>query len=75
MCHRAGMTDARPGPHTFRHTAAISYLRNGGGEFTLQIMLGHTTLQMTRRYVSSLGEEDMINAHKLASPVDNLKLK
>ena len=75
LCHRAGVTDARPGPHTFRHTAAISYLRNGGGEFTLQIMLGHSTLQMTRRYVSSLGAEDMINAHKLASPVDNLKLK
>ena len=42
---------------------------------TLQIMLEHTTLQMTKRYVSSLGAEDMINTHKLASPVDNFKLK
>ena len=75
LCLRAGITGTKPGPHTFRHTAAISYLRNGGGEFTLQIMLGHSTLQMTRRYVSSLGAEDMISAHKLASPVDNLKLK
>ena len=75
MCHRAGITDARPGPHAFKHTAAISYLRNGGGEFTLQIMLGHSILQMTKHYVSSLGAEDMISAHKLASPVDNLKLK
>jgi len=72
LCKRAEITDATPGPHTFRHTAAISYLRNGGGEFTLQNMLGHSTLQMTRRYVSSLGAEDMIVVHKKASPVDNL---
>lgn len=71
LCHRANITDAKPGPHTFRHTAAISCLRNGMGEFTLQIMLGHSTLQMTRRYVSSLSQEDMIEAHKKASPVDN----
>ena len=72
LCHRAAIADAKPGPHTFRHTAAISFLRNGGSEFTLQIMLGHSTLQMTRRYVSTLGEDDMIRAHEIASPVDNL---
>lgn len=71
LCHRANITDAKPGSHTFRHTAAIACLRNGMGEFTLQIMLGHSTLAMTRRYVSSLGQEDMIEAHKKASPVDN----
>ena len=74
LCARANIIDAKPGPHTFRHTAAINYLRNGGDEFTLQIMLGHSTLQMTRRYVSSLGTEDMIRVHKKASPVDNMRL-
>lgn len=72
LCHRARITDAKPGPHTFRHTAAINYLRNGGSEFTLQIMLGHATLQMTRKYVSSLGAEDMIKMHEIASPVDRM---
>ena len=74
LCHLAGINDAKPGPHTFRHTAAISCLRNGMGEFQLQMMLGHSTLQMTRRYVSSLNADDVIKAHRKASPVDNMKL-
>lgn len=74
LCRRARIKGAKPGAHTFRHTAAINYLRNGGSEFTLQIMLGHSTLQMTRKYVSSLGQEDMIKAHRQASPVDNMRL-
>jgi site-specific recombinase XerD len=73
LCVRAGITDTRPSIHTFRHTAAICFLRNGGSEFLLQIMLGHSTLMMTRRYVSTLGTDDMIKAHTRASPVDNLR--
>lgn len=75
LAQRAGITGVKLGPHTFRHTAAISYLRNGGSEFTLQLMLGHSTLQMTRKYVATLGEEDLIKAHRTASPVDNLGIK
>jgi len=75
LYHRAGINGTKCGPHTFRHTAAINYLRNGGSEFTLQIMLGHSTLTMTRKYVASLGEDDLIRVHKIASPVDNLGLK
>ena len=75
LCERAGIKDAKCGPHTFRHTAAILSLRNGMGVFTLQLMLGHSTLAMTRRYVSSLGAEDLLREHKKASPVDNLNLK
>jgi len=74
LCHRAGVVGVKPGAHTFRHTAAISYLRNGGDLFTLQCMLGHSTLEMTRRYTSSLGAEDMIRVHKKASPVDRMGL-
>lgn len=72
LCKRANIKDAKPGPHTFRHTAAIHCLRNGMGEFTLQMMLGHSTLRMTRQYVSALADEDIIKAHRQASPVDNL---
>lgn len=60
-------------PHKLRHTFAISYLRAGGDVFSLQYILGHSTLQMTQRYLQSLNAEDAINAHKKFSPLDNLK--
>jgi len=75
LCRWAKITGVKCGTHTFRHTAAINYLRNGGSEFTLQIMLGHTSLAMTRRYVMAMGTEDMARVHEKASPVDNLRIK
>jgi site-specific recombinase XerD len=61
-------------PHKLRHTFAISYLRAGGDVFSLQYLLGHTTLQMTQRYLQSLNADDAIAAHKRFSPLDNMSL-
>jgi site-specific recombinase XerD len=72
---RAGITRAKRGPHTFRHTAALAYYRNGGDIDTLQIMLGHSSTLITRAYLSTLGADDMIKVHEKASPVDNMKLR
>jgi site-specific recombinase XerD len=59
-------------PHKLRHSFAISFLRNGANPFELQIALGHTTLEMTRRYTQALGFEDVFKRHVMASPVDRL---
>ena len=61
----------RCSPHTFRHTFARGYLVNGGDVFSLQQILGHTTLDMVRRYVT-LSEADLVARHRDASPADRL---
>jgi integrase/recombinase XerC len=58
--------------HKFRHTFAIMFLRNGGSEFNLQYILGHTTLLMTQKYVRSLGWDDAFRSHEGSSPVGHL---
>ncbi len=58
--------------HKLRHSFAISFLRNGANPFELQIALGHSTLEMTRRYTQALGFEDVFKRHVIASPVDRL---
>ena len=71
---KAGITGVRSSPHTLRHTAAVSFMRNGGDAFSLQRLLGHSTLVMTRHYCE-LADVDVKKAHMSASPVDNLGLK
>lgn len=68
---RAGIADEGC-VHRFRHTFAVSFLRTDGNPFNLQYLLGHSSLEMVRHYVATLGMEDALKAHIKASPADNM---
>ena len=59
--------------HRFRHTFAINYLRRYPNIFTLQKVLGHTSLDSTRRYLK-IAQVDIIEAHRTASVADGWRL-
>jgi site-specific recombinase XerD len=60
--------------HRFRHTFALNFLRADRNVFNLQYLLGHSDLDMVRRYTITLGMEDALKAHEKASPVEYLGL-
>jgi site-specific recombinase XerD len=68
---RAGVESCHP--HRFRHTFAVNYLRNGGDPYTLQIILGHSSMDMVQTYLR-LSKIDFDTKHRLASPVENMHL-
>lgn len=71
MCQRANVPAYSP--HDFRHTFAVNYLRNYPNIYALQQMLGHSSLDMVKRYLV-LSESDLQNAHMHASPVEHWNL-
>jgi len=59
--------------HLCRHTFATNYLINGGDVFSLQQILGHTSLEMVRRYVTLASAQVRVQ-HRKYSPMDRMNL-
>ena len=75
LAARGGVTGRRISPHTFRHTFAVNYLRAGGDERSLRLILGHRTgdsIEAYLRYV--FGEQHIKERHTRFSPVERLRL-
>jgi integrase/recombinase XerD len=66
LCQRLGFAAPVRTLHAFRHTFAVNYLRRGGSVFHLQKVLGHSTLEMTRRY-ANLVTTDLQAMHEQVS--------
>ncbi|MDQ0189248.1 tyrosine-type recombinase/integrase [Alicyclobacillus cycloheptanicus] len=64
---RAGIANqVRCSPHTFRHTFAKNFLMAGADIIALQRILGHSSMEMVRKYVQHR-PEDLREAHDLFS--------
>ena len=70
LCKRLGFQPPARTLHAFRHTFAVNYLRRGGSVFHLQKVLGHSTLEMTRRY-ANLVTADLQAVHERVSLLAN----
>jgi integrase/recombinase XerD len=65
---RAGVS--RCYPHRLRHTFALLYLKGGGDPYTLQYLLGHEDMTVTREYVK-IAAQDAREMYR--SPLDALR--
>ncbi|PAK55398.1 tyrosine-type recombinase/integrase [Paenibacillus sp. 7541] len=61
-------------PYDLRHVFALEFLRNGANAFATQRALGHTTMEMTRRYIA-LVNDDLKAEHAKSSPLNKLTEK
>jgi integrase/recombinase XerD len=64
---KAGIMNCHP--YRFRRTFAVEYLRNEGCIFTLQMILGHSSLELVQHYIR-LAKADAKNSHRRVSPAD-----
>lgn len=62
LCRKLGFDPPPRAIHALRHTFATNYIRRGGSQFMLMKILGHTTLEMTKKYVH-LQTDDLSAVH------------
>lgn len=58
--------------HIFRHTFAKKWIMSGGDIFSLQKMLGHSSLEMVKEYVEIFGT-DLQKLYDQHNPLENFK--
>lgn len=59
-------------PHLLRHSFATLFLKNGGDSIILQDILGHSTLEMTKKYIHLANSLNM-SSQKMYSPLSQSK--
>ena len=74
MLRRLGRTTglAKVHAHRFRHTFATWAIEEGARELDVQLLLGHSSPDMVRRYASSYNAEQAARRHVEFSPAGRL---
>lgn len=65
--------EIRCSPHTCRHYFAQAQLRNGLDVYSLSRLLGHENIAITKRYLQSIQDEEIVELSVKTSPLMNLR--
>jgi integrase/recombinase XerD len=65
--------EVRCSPHTARHYFAQANLRNGLDVYSLSRLMGHCSVNITKTYLQSLKDEEIVKLACMSSPLMNLK--
>ena len=68
ICKRAGISEY--GAHDFRRYFALQSYRNGADVYAVSQMLGHSGIEVTKRYLAT-DEHDRMLIHARTSPLDH----
>lgn len=71
FCDYSELSGVKIKPYQLRHTYPTEYLKNGGNVLVLQKMMGHTNLNMTKRY-TEIDPEYLQSQHDQFSPAGHL---
>ena len=64
--------DIRCSPHTLRHYAIQTNLRNGLDLYSCSKIAGHENIQVTKRYLQGIETENILEMASRTSPLMNL---
>lgn len=67
------MVRGRVNPHSFRHSFAREYIKNGGDVVTLSRLLGHADINTTAAYYAVFTQGELAEMHDKYSMVGNLE--
>ena len=65
--------EIRSSPHTCRHYYAQAQLRNGCDVYTLSRLLGHENISITKRYLQSITDNQILELALKTTPLSNIK--
>ena len=58
--------------HRFRHTFAVNMLNNGADIRYVQLLMGHSDIRITARYLN-IANDDVLEVHHTHSPADRIQ--